>query len=110
MASMLKKLLGNQAILYFFLLLGAVNVVLYLCTKRYECLGTLLLTAYLSNFVTGNRTVDIIIALIVANVLLGCGVLKEGQAPCDTTCQQQEKRDRAQSFLMYARGEGADVE
>ena len=37
MASMLKKLMSNQAILYFFLLLGAVNVVLYLCTKRYEC-------------------------------------------------------------------------
>jgi len=75
---MLKKLLSNQSVLYAFLLLGAVNVVLYLCTKRYECLGTLLLTAYLSNFVTKNRTVDIIVALIVANVVLGCGVYKEG--------------------------------
>ena len=78
MAITLKKLLDNQAVLYFFLLLGAVNVVLYLCTKRYECLGVLLLTAYLSHFVTSNRTVDIIIALIVANVIFGCGVYKEG--------------------------------
>ena len=98
MASMLKKLLGSQAILYFFLLLGAVNVVLYLCTKRYECLGTLLLTAYLSNFVTKNRTVDIIVALIVANVVLGCGVYKEGlcskkSAPESATEEEDENEE-----------------
>ena len=90
MASMLKKLLSNQSVLYAFLLLGAVNVVLYLCTKRYECLGTLLLTAYLSNFVTKNRTVDIIVALIVANVVLGCGVYKEGHCSNKSATEEEE--------------------
>ena len=91
MAFTLKKLLSNQTVLYAFLLLGAVNVVLYLCTKRYECVGTLLLTAYLSNFVTKNRTVDIIVALIVANVVLGCGVYKEGQTSAQEEAEENEE-------------------
>jgi hypothetical protein len=77
MAYTLKNLLSNQAVFYGFLVLGVINIVLYLCTQRYECLGTLLLTAYVSNFVTRNRTVDIIVALIVANVIFGCGVYKK---------------------------------
>ena len=78
MAFSLNKLLSNQAVVYFFLVLAALNVVLYLCTKRYECLGIFLLTTYLAHFVTSNYTADIIIALLVANVVFGCGVYKEG--------------------------------
>ena len=104
MATTLKKLLSNQAILSFFLLLGAVNVVLYLCTKRYECLGILLLTAYLSNFVTGNRTLDIIIALIVANVIFGCGVYKEGVTNRLGVKEEDDEKAFAESDLQPGQG------
>jgi len=104
MATTLKKLLSNQAILSFFLLLGAVNVVLYLCTKRYECLGILLLTAYLSNFVTGNRTLDIIIALIVANVIFGCGVYKEGVTDRLSVKEEDDEKPFEQSSQQAPQG------
>ena len=104
MATTLKKLLNNQAILYFFLLLGAVNVVLYLCTKRYECLGILLLTTYLSHFVTSNYTLDIIIALIVANVIFGCGVYKEGVTNRIRVREEDDEKPFEQSSQQAPQG------
>ena len=104
MATTLKKLLSNQAVLYFFLLLGAVNAVLYLCTKRYECLGILLLTTYLSHFVTSNYTLDIIIALIVANVIFGCGVYKEGVTDRLGVKEEDDEKAFEESQLQAGQG------
>lgn len=71
------KFLKNQYLGYAALALAAVNLLGYASVGSMGCIGVFVVAAYVANMYTKNRTVDILIALFVANVVFGCGRIKE---------------------------------
>ena len=65
----------------FAVVLMVINVLGYVSMGSIECVLLLGGAAYLANNFTKNRTADIFIGLFVANVLFGCGRIKEGMTP-----------------------------
>ena len=72
------KLLKNKYLHYLALGLMVINILGYVAMSSIECILAFGGAAYLANHFTKNRTVDIFIGLFVANILFGCGRLKEG--------------------------------
>ena len=72
------KLLKNKYLYYAAVALMVINVLGYVAMGSIECILVLGGAAYLAQHFTKNRTVDILIGLFVANILFGCGRLKEG--------------------------------
>ena len=74
----LEKALKSKALYYVALVLMVVNVLGYVSVGSVECIIVFAITYYLSNSYTKNQSLDILIGLFVANVIFGCGRVKEG--------------------------------
>ena len=72
------KLLKNKYLHYAAVALMVINVLGYVAMGSIECILVLGGAAYLAQHCTKNRTADIFIGLFVANILFGCGRLREG--------------------------------
>ena len=72
------KLLKNKYLHYAAVALMVINVLGYVAMGSIECILVLGGAAYLAQHFTRNRTADIFIGLFVANILFGCGRLREG--------------------------------
>jgi len=72
------KILKNKYLYYAAIVLMVINVLGYVAMGSIECILVLGGAAYLAQHFTKNRTVDILIGIFVANILFGCGRLREG--------------------------------
>ena len=72
------KLMKNKYLYYAAVALMVINVLGYVAMGSIECILVLGGAAYLAQHFTQNRTADIFIGLFVANILFGCGRLREG--------------------------------
>ena len=74
----LEKILKSKGLYYVALVLMVVNVLGYVSVGSLECIVVFAVTYYLSNSYTKNQSVDILCGLFVANVVFGCGRVREG--------------------------------
>ncbi len=74
----LEKALKSKALYYVALVLMVVNVLGYVSVGSVECIIVFAITYYLSNSYTKNQSLDILVGLFVANVIFGCGRVREG--------------------------------
>ena len=68
--------------------LAVLNVLGYLSIGSMECLGVFALTALVCQQYNKNMTVCLLAAIFAANVVFGCGRIKEnfdGSSPCNDT-------------------------
>jgi len=77
------KILKNKYLHYAAVVLMVINVLGYVAMGSIECILVLGGAAYLAHHFTKNRTADIFIGLFVANILFGCGRLREGMTDGD---------------------------
>jgi hypothetical protein len=85
----LDKILKSKMIYYVALVLMVINVLGYVSMGSIECVVIFAVTTYLTNQFTKNRSVDILAGLFVANVVFGCGRIKEG---LETKVMGEEKK------------------
>lgn len=98
----LDKILKSKMIYYVALVLMVINVLGYVSMGSIECVVIFAVTTYLTNQFTKNRSVDILAGLFVANVVFGCGRIKEGFEPLEkkiealtaevATCKKGDKK------------------
>ena len=74
----LEKILKSKLLFYVAVVLMIVNVVGYVSVGSMECVVIFAIATYISNHFTKNRAVDILAGLFIANILFGCGRVKEG--------------------------------
>ena len=74
----LDKILKSKVLYYVALVLMVINVLGYVSLGSTECVIIFGITTYLANNFTRNRSLDILCGLFVANVIFGCGRVKEG--------------------------------
>ena len=74
----LEKILKSKLLFYVAVVLMIVNVVGYVRVGSMECVVIFAIATYISNHFTKNRAVDILAGLFIANILFGCGRVKEG--------------------------------
>ena len=74
----LEKALKSKALYSVALVLMVVNVLGYVSVGSVECIIVFAITYYLSNSYTKNQSLDILVGLFVANVIFGCGRVREG--------------------------------
>jgi len=74
----LEKILKSKLLFYVAVVLMIVNVVGYVSVGSMECVVIFAVSTYISNHFTKNRAVDILAGLFIANILFGCGRVKEG--------------------------------
>ena len=74
----IEKLLKNKFLYYAALGLAALNVLGYVTQGSMPCILAFGVTYYCAHSYTKNRTLDIFAGLFVANILFGCGRVKEG--------------------------------
>jgi len=85
------KLLKNKYLYYAAVALMVINVLGYVAMGSIECILVLGGAAYLAQHFTQNRTADIFIGLFVANILFGCGRLREGMGNGDDPVHSMKK-------------------
>jgi len=82
------KIVKSKYLYYAACVLAAINLLGYVSMGSMECILLFGASAYAANHFTNNRALDIFAGLFVANVLFGCGRIKdnvkEGMAPCGT--------------------------
>ena len=72
------RILKSKVLFYGAVVLMIVNVVGYVSVGSMECVIVFAVATYVANHFTKNRALDIFIGLFIANVLFGCGRVKEG--------------------------------
>ena len=80
----LDKILKSKVLYYVALVLMVINVLGYVSLGSTECVIIFGITTYLANMFTKNRSLDILCGLFVANVIFGCGRIKEGFESLET--------------------------
>jgi len=73
----LQNVLKNKYVLYAVSALAVLNVLGYLSIGSMECLGVFALTALVCQQYNKNMTVCLLAAIFAANVVFGCGRIKE---------------------------------
>jgi len=84
----LQNVLKNKYVLYAVSALAVLNVLGYLSIGSMECLGVFALTALVCQQYNKNMTVCLLAAIFAANVVFGCGRIKEnfdGSRDCNDT-------------------------
>ena len=74
----LDKILKSKVLYYVALVLMVINVLGYVSLGSTECVVIFGIATYIANMFTKNRSLDILCGLFVANVVFGCGRVKEG--------------------------------
>ena len=90
----LDKILKSKVLYYVALVLMVINVLGYVSLGSTECVVIFGITTYLANMFTKNRSLDILCGLFVANVVFGCGRVKEGFESLEV---KKEKFDMAKA-------------
>lgn len=72
------RILKSKVLFYGAVVLMIINVVGYVSVGSMECVIVFAVATYVANHFTKNRALDIFIGLFIANVLFGCGRVKEG--------------------------------
>ena len=72
------RILKSKVLFYVAVVLMIINIVGYVSVGSMECVIVFAVTTYVANHFTKNRALDIFIGLFIANVLFGCGRVKEG--------------------------------
>jgi len=100
----LEKILKSKGLYYVALVLMIVNVLGYVSMGSIECIVVFAISYYLSNSYTKNQSVDILVGLFVANVVFGCGRVKEGyeglenkvkKAASDAATEEKKEKNNA---------------
>lgn len=99
------KLLKNKYLHYAAVALMVINVLGYVAMGSIECILVLGGAAYLAHHFTKNRTADIFIGLFVANILFGCGRLREGFEGVDKTLEKAAADAHTKAKEHAANGE-----
>tara|TARA_Y100000389_G_scaffold151896_1_gene151737 strand:+ start:1755 stop:2144 length:390 start_codon:yes stop_codon:yes gene_type:complete len=86
----LDKILKSKVLYYVALVLMVINVLGYVSLGSTECVVIFGITTYLANMFTKNRSLDILCGLFVANVVFGCGRVKEGFEGVDEKSKKLE--------------------
>ena len=86
----LDKILKSKVLYYVALVLMVINVLGYVSLGSTECVVIFGITTYLANMFTKNRSLDILCGLFVANVVFGCGRVKEGYEGLDVKKKKVE--------------------
>ena len=73
----LQGVLKNKYLLYAVSALAVINVLGYLSIGSMECLGVFALTALVCQQYQKNMTICLLAAIFAANVVFGCGRIKE---------------------------------
>ena len=75
----IKQILKSKILLYLAYLLAAINVVGYINMGSFECLAVFALAYYILTLLNiKNTTLEIFGALLVSNIIFGCGRMSEG--------------------------------
>jgi hypothetical protein len=74
----IKKVITHKYFHYTAIALMIFNIIGYVAIQSMECVLVFGAASYAANHFTKNRALDIFIGLFVANVLFGCGRVKEG--------------------------------
>jgi len=98
------KLLKNKYLHYAAVALMVINVLGYVAMGSIECILVLGGAAYLAHHFTKNRTADIFIGLFVANILFGCGRLREGMKNTGTKAAEVATKVAAGEAVKTAQG------
>jgi len=99
------KLLKNKYLYYAAVALMVINVLGYVAMGSIECILVLGGAAYLAQHFTQNRTADIFIGLFVANILFGCGRLREGFEGVDETLKKKAANEMTEAKAAAANGD-----
>ena len=99
------KLLKNKYLYYAAVALMVINVLGYVAMGSIECILVLGGAAYLAQHFTQNRTADIFIGLFVANILFGCGRLREGFEGVDETLKKKAAHEMTEAKAAAANGD-----
>lgn len=81
----LQKIIKNKYLYYAACALAAINLLGYISQGSMECILLFAVGTYAANHFTKNRTLDIFVGLFAANVLFGCGRIKEGMENVNTS-------------------------
>lgn len=81
----LQKIIKNKYLYYAACALAAINLLGYISQGSMECILLFAVGTYAANHFTKNRTLDIFVGLFAANVLFGCGRIKEGMVEAATS-------------------------
>ena len=76
----MQNVLKNKYVLYAVSALAVLNVLGYLSIGSMECLGVFALTALVCQQYNKNMTICLLAAIFAANVIFGCGRIKENFA------------------------------
>ena len=68
----IEKLLKNRFLYYVAVMIMAINVLGYISIGSINCVLIFIVSTYFANYFTKNRTLDILIALFVSNIVFGC--------------------------------------
>ena len=71
------KIVKSKYLYYAACVLATINLLGYVSMGSMECILLFGASAYAANHFTNNRALDIFIGLFVANVLFGCGRIKD---------------------------------
>ena len=107
----LDKILKSKVLYYVALVLMVINVLGYVSLGSTECVVIFGITTYIANMFTKNRSLDILCGLFVANVVFGCGRVKEGfeglearkkklKATVTTEVRENEKKKKMMGQLQ----------
>jgi len=99
------KILKNKYLHYAAVVLMVINVLGYVAMGSIECILVLGGAAYLAHHFTKNRTADIFIGLFVANILFGCGRLREGFEGVDKTLEKAASEKMQEAKVAHANGD-----
>ena len=99
------KLLKNKYLHYAAVALMVINVLGYVAMGSIECILVLGGAAYLAHHFTKNRTADIFIGLFVANILFGCGRLREGMEGVDKTLEKAATDKMQEAKVAHSNGD-----
>lgn len=89
----MQNVLKNKYVLYAVSALAVLNVLGYLSIGSMECLGVFALTALVCQQYNKNMTVCLLAAIFAANVVFGCGRIKENFT--EGAGHEAEKKDMA---------------
>ena len=81
----INKIITHKYFHYTAIALMIFNIIGYISMRSMECVLVFGAASYAANHFTKNRALDIFIGLFVANVLFGCGRVKEGFVEANTS-------------------------
>jgi len=87
----INKIITHKYFHYTAIALMIFNIIGYVSIQSMECVLVFGAASYAANHFTKNRALDIFIGLFVANVLFGCGRVKEGFVEANTTALDKVK-------------------